>query len=1593
MIPLWLGYRVFLDRYLCPQDTLFFFRSAFEARHASKMPNRMRILNADWMHNQVETNELLTRGYQVNRNTALVRFTYGVYLSDGSLSYRVGEVLLDLSNHLTEAESFRVLQDILGPELIANLDSFGNYDAGGDVVRAAVDPATNDIAGFRADISYILNDRDVMAHLGFSGMSVHGLPHAYTSGGTSLFGYLDDQKAQHRAFRYMIEGCDMKTLHDLTDDPADHNAHCDRMCVYHMLADLNTPVGHQQPIKVFRPENVNQWLNQNGYSVGGLTDGVTSDAIQAHAMHFKYGHCAMDLTRSVVNLYVPFDRNHHYKTACYVITGDHCQPIVDANIVKSIMQSASQRLGRRNVAGYHHTNAYKNEALTTPEERAIQQQSHQRRKRQRSLDRIFRPEFEKSEDRQFSEQCQELSDLEMDDWEEEFTDDGREHTVTMGTSPIRRDIQLPLVTDTDRIHLYTLQEGMEMIQERCKPTYREGQDARMIHYYICTDQDDVEFLYQYLIRVLNIDPLRYARSFNGKCHQIRMQNTWWFANRDVEVIMQLHRVLHPKEPLRMMGLASYAFRMFQQELYTLTRKSGTVWECMSHYSPNLQRLLDTHHPYNRPKLLQKTWNPPFSNPNDVADRGAAPLGQHQVPEVRVLIPNSQRRRVDLIRSYASTIRLLENDEYPIHDVSNQVVTFDETQHGHIPIGHYLVEIPGKACDQEEEKVPEKNITAEATSDPPTKKESSKAMWTEDWEKLPCFSKGELRMMSHRMVRALLDMNLLRKSDIRLACPTDPMRQKKYGKTLVEGMKRLVERVYCTPELQDTCPKHIINHFVGLCNGTTIPHSGMRYVFRDIKHLVQLLSGMVSQDQLQRIRLLHTTGHDTLWHKSFSYYEIDSSGVAYRALHLQPVFNMVLEDQALQMFRVARPIPLTYLIQMNVDALEYRLPVEFTSPPDWCVAMETKTVAVDSYEKLSPVEVWQSYMGRFKAEPPKDASRAMSYYYKYNAPGGMHKTRIRQYFRNQSIIEDPEDREPVADWKNSLRKVDVSTLTNTQSLFVDMFNERDRAGLILTGAAGTGKTYYVKQLCAFALNLGHKVVKTAYTHAACVQLGYDAVTLHALFGVDDKTDVRAMMIVSHRFMGQLRSLDIDVLVIDEISMIPLNLLEVLSLFHRVSVKTRIICVGDFNQLPPVEPGWERNDLFNYFDHTDIYPYLTYDRLRNVPGRWMHLTECKRTSDPHLIRVAQNPRCVTTIDGSEFPMPSVGIPIWRFICWRNSTRKACNFYCGYRYRQSNPNRTAVYLNLKQLWVQKKRQDDSLRGRRGRPTVTSPTTIVPGTDVYERRYDTLSYRPTHWNYLQNYTYAVGMEVVCRNTIREYMGDNPCVNNRRALIVDIDTHQKTVILRWTDVLRRWNEKVEEGQDMTAEESLTEFDITLTYHDFAFNFVPGFCITTHMAQGETIREHYGILEWCDIKSMPRMAYVAMTRGESSALLHIVPKYADPWNSVDTTQLTDNVLRKLYHLFRWDKKQLYELDVPDVLTWIQEVLTGHAPMECPSCKVPILLTRYSAVTAKNQFALSAKTSFGPQDRILSCEACRRSAVSSPNVSSSASLPAAAVPEP
>ena len=123
-------------------------------------------------------------------------------------------------------------------------------------------------------------------------------------------------------------------------------------------------------------------------------------------------------------------------------------------------------------------------------------------------------------------------------------------------------------------------------------------------------------------------------------------------------------------------------------------------------------------------------------------------------------------------------------------------------------------------------------------------------------------------------------------------------------------------------------------------------------------------------------------------------------------------------------------------------------------------------------------------------------------------------------------------------------------------------------LIITGGPGTGKTTTIDTLITYLEKVEHKKIKLAAPTGRAAkrmneQTRRPAQTIHRLIGLQIEDNER------------VDGIDADVVIIDETSMVDISLMH--SLLKAMDIKTKLILVGDVDQLPSVGPGTILKDL--------------------------------------------------------------------------------------------------------------------------------------------------------------------------------------------------------------------------------------------------------------------------------------------------------------------------------------------------------------------------------------------------------------------------------
>lgn len=146
-------------------------------------------------------------------------------------------------------------------------------------------------------------------------------------------------------------------------------------------------------------------------------------------------------------------------------------------------------------------------------------------------------------------------------------------------------------------------------------------------------------------------------------------------------------------------------------------------------------------------------------------------------------------------------------------------------------------------------------------------------------------------------------------------------------------------------------------------------------------------------------------------------------------------------------------------------------------------------------------------------------------------------------------------------------------------------------LILTGGPGTGKTTTINTIIRYFESEGLDLFLAAPTGRAAKRMteatGYEARTIHRMLELSGAVPEEGRRASFER--NEENPLEADVIIVDEMSMVDIHLFN--SLLKAVSPGTRLILVGDVNQLPSVGPGQVLSDLIK----SEAFPVVRLQKI--------------------------------------------------------------------------------------------------------------------------------------------------------------------------------------------------------------------------------------------------------------------------------------------------------------------------------------------------------------------------------------------------------------
>ena len=163
------------------------------------------------------------------------------------------------------------------------------------------------------------------------------------------------------------------------------------------------------------------------------------------------------------------------------------------------------------------------------------------------------------------------------------------------------------------------------------------------------------------------------------------------------------------------------------------------------------------------------------------------------------------------------------------------------------------------------------------------------------------------------------------------------------------------------------------------------------------------------------------------------------------------------------------------------------------------------------------------------------------------------------------------------------KYKYSLMESLEELHVDLDELQTRACVsaiengvsVISGGPGTGKTTIIKALISVFEKTGKSYKLAAPTGRAAKKMqdssDRDASTIHRLLEIEFIGESGDMQFARN----ENKPIDADVVIIDEMSMVDIELMQ--SLMKAISAGSRLILIGDMNQLPAVGPGKVLQDI--------------------------------------------------------------------------------------------------------------------------------------------------------------------------------------------------------------------------------------------------------------------------------------------------------------------------------------------------------------------------------------------------------------------------------
>lgn len=182
---------------------------------------------------------------------------------------------------------------------------------------------------------------------------------------------------------------------------------------------------------------------------------------------------------------------------------------------------------------------------------------------------------------------------------------------------------------------------------------------------------------------------------------------------------------------------------------------------------------------------------------------------------------------------------------------------------------------------------------------------------------------------------------------------------------------------------------------------------------------------------------------------------------------------------------------------------------------------------------------------------------------------------------------------------------------------------NKQSVLITGPAGSGKTYTVKEIFEYYKKQNKNIVLTSTTGITALNIG--GITTHKLFGLTNRSDIGYINYMKSNFLfsGIKKRLEkVEIIIIDEISMLRADTFVLINEILKQTCDPNeifggktIIFSGDFFQIPPVIKTWEK-EKNQWIFQSDVW--------KNANIKVFDLKEIFRQKDEEFIELLNNIR---------------------------------------------------------------------------------------------------------------------------------------------------------------------------------------------------------------------------------------------------------------------------------------------------------------------------------------------------------------------------------